>query len=365
MAWTDVERRRQCEAYKGISQDLIVGTDQTGRTFWAAVAADSRWRTSKVPLPTHQGVTMARPYRTTSAATKEMGDHVAKHVHRLVSWFAAVDRAQLTGNITAEQRELAAAAHIERRNLYDAIRGDAKEQQEAADLHVDQRAATWLSSWRILKDMNKLSGAAGVAEYRADIAFWGGPDVRRTKEAAQWRRLKMRRRIKALAGAALEDNVDDDTVDIGGADVATGVPTRDTTRRGNVEGVPAAMAAAAIAPTPPTGMSAEDGEWLDGLLTVPSTVVAAEAPVSTAVTSGAGAMVAPMSPATPPPTPPTTPAEQSPAAAPDAVYVRVVDVTDAMDLVDMHDDEEMPCTPPAVRFQRTKCRPFVKSRDGH
>lgn len=174
----------------------------------------------------------------------------------------------------------------------------------------------------------------------------------------------MRRRIKALAGAAWEDIVDDDTVDIGGADAATAVPTRDTTRHGNVEGVPAAMAAAAIAPTPHTGMRAEDGEWLDGLLTAPSTAVAAEASVSTAVTSGAGTMAVPMSPATPPATPPTTPAEQAPAATPDAVNVRVVDVTDVVDLVDIEDEEEMPCTPPAVRSQRTKRRRFVESRDG-
>ncbi|KAK1860456.1 hypothetical protein I4F81_003045 [Pyropia yezoensis] len=146
---------------------------------------------------------------------------------------------------------------------------------------------------------------ARVAECRADIAFWGGPDVRRTKEAAQWRRLELRRRIKALAGAAWEENADDDTVDIGGADAATAVPSRDKERRGNVEGVPAAMAAAAIAPMPPAGMS-----------------------------------------------------------TPDAVNVRVVDVTDVVDLVDIQFDEEMPYTPRAVRSQRTKRRRFVEIRDG-
>eukprot|EP00170_Pyropia_yezoensis_P002641 contig_11080_g2645 len=203
---------------------------------------------------------------------KEMREYVAKHVPRLASSSAAVDRAQLTGNITAEQRELAAAAYFERRNLYDAIYDDANEQQTAADLHVDQRAATWLSSWRILKDMDKFSGAAG--------------------------------------------------------------------------------------------MSAGDGESLDGILTEPSTEVAAEAPVSTAVTSGAGTMVVPMSPATPPATPPTTPAEQAPAATPDAVNVHVADVIDVVDLVEIEDDEEMPCTPPAVLSPRTKRRRFVESRDG-
>ncbi|KAK1867764.1 hypothetical protein I4F81_010265 [Pyropia yezoensis] len=420
---------------------------------------------AEVTLPTRQGVPIARLYRTASAVMKEMREYVAKHVPRLASSSAAVDRAQLTGNITAEQRELAAAAYFERRNLYDAIYDDANEQQTAADLHVDQRAATWLSSWRILKDMDKFSGAAGsaanrrrgrragraagcarasgrgggasggggdrdrggrvaqpsvlkpsflidgdddeedgpatfqsrpagtntakamraaklsaareaeatrealnrmarVVEYRADIAFWGGPEVKRTKEAAQWRRFEMRRRIETLAGAAWEDDVDDVTVDIGGADAATAVPTRDTTRRGYVENVPAAMAAAAIAPSPPTSMSAGDGESLDGILTEPSTEVAAEAPVSTAVTSGAGTMVVPMSPATPPATPPTTPAEQAPAATPDAVNVHVADVIDVVDLVEIEDDEEMPCTPPAVLSPRTKRRRFVESRDG-
>lgn len=166
MAWTDFERRRLCEAYKDISQDPNVGTDQAGRTCWAAVAADFRWWVSKVPLPTRQGVSIARPYRPTSAVTKEMRDHEAKHVQRLASSFAAVHRAHRTGNITAEQRELPAAAHFERRNLYDTIRGDSNEQQEAADLHVDQRAATWRSSLRIRKDVDKFSGAAGSAANR-------------------------------------------------------------------------------------------------------------------------------------------------------------------------------------------------------
>lgn len=53
----------------------------------------------------------------TSAVTNEMRDHVAKHVQGLASSFVAVDRARLTGNITASQRALAAAAHFERRNM--------------------------------------------------------------------------------------------------------------------------------------------------------------------------------------------------------------------------------------------------------
>lgn len=94
-----------------------MGTDQAGRTFWSVVAADFRWRKSKELLPTRQGVSVPRPYRTTSAVTNEMRDHVAKHVQGLASSFVAVDRARLTGNITASQRALAAAAHFERRNM--------------------------------------------------------------------------------------------------------------------------------------------------------------------------------------------------------------------------------------------------------
>ncbi|KAK1858599.1 hypothetical protein I4F81_001200 [Pyropia yezoensis] len=380
-----------CLAYKDNAQEPIAGTDQAGRTSWSAVAADYRWRRSKVPLPTRQGVFVPRTYPTTSAVTKEMRDHVAKRVQRLASSFAAVDRACLTGNITAAQRELDAAAHFESRNMYDAIRGDVNEQQEAADLHVDKRAATWLSSWRILKDMDKFSGAAGsaahrrrgrragratgrarssdrgggaarggggregggrvaepsvvepslgddgvidgvdedwpaglqprpagtkavkalraadlsaareaeatraalnrmarVAEHGADIAFRGGPEVRRTKEAAQWRRLEMRRRLKALADAALEDDVDDDTVEVGGAHAVTVMATCDSARRGHAGAAPAEEAAAAIVRTAPAGMSAEDGEWLDSLLTAPYTAVAVVSPVTAAaVTDGA------------------------------------------------------------------------------
>lgn len=130
---------------------------------------------------------------------------------------------------------------------------------------------------------------ARVAEHRADIAFWRGTDVRRTKEAAQWRRLVIRRRLKAFVGVALEDNVGDDTVEVGGAHAVTAMATCHSVRRGHAETARAEDVAAAIVKMAPTCMTAEDAKWLDSLLTVPSTAVAVVPPVTAAaVTDGVG-----------------------------------------------------------------------------
>lgn len=77
-----------------------------------------------------------------------------------------MDRANLTGNMMESQREAAAAAHFEKRSMYDAVRGDEEEMKEAAALHVDKRACTRMSSWRVLKRMDKFSGAAGAVSGR-------------------------------------------------------------------------------------------------------------------------------------------------------------------------------------------------------
>ncbi|KAK1860461.1 hypothetical protein I4F81_003050 [Pyropia yezoensis] len=76
----------------------------------------------------------------------------------------------LTGNITLAQRELATVAHFERRNMDKAVWGDDQEMEEAAFLHADKRASTWMSSWRTLKDMDKFSGA-GEGEPSGDCVL--------------------------------------------------------------------------------------------------------------------------------------------------------------------------------------------------
>lgn len=218
------------------------------------------------------------------------------------------------------------------------------------------RAADLSAAWEVQATCAALNRMARVAWHRTEIDFWDGPDVRRTKEAAQWRRLEMRRRLKALAGAALKDVVDDDTVEVRRVHTVTAMATCDSARRAHAEAAPAEEVAAAIVRAAPAGMSAEDGDWLDSPSTAPSTAVALVSPVTAAaVTDGVGTEVAPTSPA--------TPAKRSPAAAHDAGNVLVVDVTDVVDLVDLEDVEEMPCTPPVVRSQRTKCRRFIESRD--
>lgn len=132
--------------------------------------ADFRWRISRVPLCSKKRGIVRRPYRTTLAVTKEKRNHVSKYLQCFASALAGVDRAQLTGNITRAQRELATAARFERRNMYEAVPGDDQEMEEAAVLHADKRAATWMSSWRVLKDMDKFSGA-GEGEPSGDCVL--------------------------------------------------------------------------------------------------------------------------------------------------------------------------------------------------
>lgn len=134
------------------------------------MAADFRWRIYRVPLcPKKRGI-VRRQYRTTLEVTKEKRDHVSKYFPCLASSLAGVDRAQLTGNITLAQRELATVAHFERRNMDKAVWGDDQEMEEAAFLHADKRASTWMSSWRTLKDMDKFSGA-GEGEPSGDCVL--------------------------------------------------------------------------------------------------------------------------------------------------------------------------------------------------
>lgn len=486
VAWAETERRVLCRAYRAIAQDPIVGTDQTGRTFWAAVSAEFRWRMSqaapprgrgcgvqKGPPPNGGGGLAARwPYRTTVAITKEMRDHIAKNVQLLASSFTAVDRANLTGNMTETDREVAAAAHFEGRNMYDAVRGDEEEAIDAASLPTDKRASTWMGCWRVLKSMDKFSGAAGaaggrpvrgrpikggprgrtgghgaadgaagrvagagaggrgrpaassaddgvldddeeedgsvgafqarpagtkaakarraadlslareadatraaldrmagVAERRADIAFWGGPDVRRTPEAAQWRKLEMRRRLDALGWT----------------------PSASTLSAGEEP-------------------SEEDNAWLDGLVQAPpaATEAAAAAAAVTAANADDSGMVPsppphtlPLTVPTLPPTPPPTPAlavalplrPASPVRVQDADFlegltppsrdaspdggvrvvgtsapIRVTEVTDVIDLVESSEDgmedeiEGVPLARPPSVGERRRSPPAAAVR---
>lgn len=162
LAWRDAERRTLCRAYRIIAQDAIFGTDRTGRASRTAVAAEHRWRMSRVAPQSSDGVILHGPYRISTAVTKDMRDHNTQYVQRLASSFAAVDRPNLTGKMTASQTEAAAATHFEKRNMYDAVRGYEEKMKEAAALHVEF-ASTWMGSWRVLQVMDKFSGAGGAA----------------------------------------------------------------------------------------------------------------------------------------------------------------------------------------------------------
>lgn len=103
------------------------------------------------------------PYRTTIAVTKKMRDHTAKIGQLSASSFAVIDRAKLTGNVTKTDCEVAATAHFERRNMYDAASGNEEQASAATSIPMDKRESTWIGCRRELKVMDKFNNAAGLA----------------------------------------------------------------------------------------------------------------------------------------------------------------------------------------------------------
>lgn len=79
---------------------------------------------------------------------------------------------------------------------------------------------------------------AGVTKRWADIVFLGGPDVRRTPEAAQWRKLKMRRRMDTMGWKPAE-------ITLSGGDEVSEEDSE--LLNGVLQAMPAAEAAAAAA----------------------------------------------------------------------------------------------------------------------
>jgi len=139
-----------------VSQDPVVGTDQSLATFAAAIVNGYK---------SHFPMGPARRARTDSAIDRELRYSVFKNVQRFSSSMVAVGRRQMTGNLTDEDLIRMATAHFDAENLYEAVQVDDND-EEAPVLVVKKggtRAADWVKCWKVMRKLDKFSGASGAA----------------------------------------------------------------------------------------------------------------------------------------------------------------------------------------------------------
>jgi len=77
----------------------------------------------------------------------------------------AVGRRQMTGNLTDEDQICMATAHVDAKNLYETVQVDEND-GDAPVLVVKKggtRGADWVKCWKVMRKLDKLSGASGAA----------------------------------------------------------------------------------------------------------------------------------------------------------------------------------------------------------
>jgi len=159
LGWTDEERVALCKAYLSTSLDPVKGADQSGPTFWASVVA--AWKGLLAGRP---GV-RRRTERGVGGVQKQW-DKIRKGVNEFGSHYMAVKRMELTGNPSDEDMISAAMARFCGANVYEAIRKDRtadKAKGKATKRKAKQVHCPWVPCWRVLRHVDKFSGAAGAA----------------------------------------------------------------------------------------------------------------------------------------------------------------------------------------------------------
>ena len=159
LGWTDEERVALCKAYLSTSLDPVKGADQSGPTFWTSVV--TAWK----------GLLSGRPdvrRRTESGVggVQKQRDKIRKGVHEFGSHYLEVKRMELTGNPRDEDMISAAMARFCGANVYEAIRKDRTEDKaegKATKRQAKQVHFPWVPFWRVLRQGDNCSGAAGAA----------------------------------------------------------------------------------------------------------------------------------------------------------------------------------------------------------
>jgi len=103
--------------------------------------------------------------RTDTAIDRELRYSVFKNFQRFSSSMVAVGRRQMTSNLTDEDLVRMATAHFDAENLYEAVQVD-DNVEDAPVLVVKKggtRGADWVKCWKVMRKLDKFSGASGAA----------------------------------------------------------------------------------------------------------------------------------------------------------------------------------------------------------
>jgi len=103
-------------------------------------------------------------------------DKILKGVNEFSSHYLAVKRMELTGNPSDEDMISAAMARFCGANVYEAIRKDRTEDKakgKATKRKAKQVHCPWVPCWRVLRHVDKFSGAAGAAAANGGAAGAG------------------------------------------------------------------------------------------------------------------------------------------------------------------------------------------------
>ena len=159
LGWTDEERVALCKAYLSTSLDPVKGADQSGPTFWTSVV--TAWKGLLAGRP---GV-RRRTERGVGGVQKQW-DKIRRGVSEFGSHYLAVKRLSLKGNPSDEDLISAAVARFCGLNIYEAMRKDRasdKAKGKTTKRKAKQTTCPWVPCWRVLRHVDKFSGAAGAA----------------------------------------------------------------------------------------------------------------------------------------------------------------------------------------------------------
>jgi len=148
-----------CKAYLSMSLDPVKGADQSRPTFWTSVV--TAWKGLLAGRP---GV-RRRTQRGFGGVQKQW-DKIRRGVSEFGSHYLAVKRLSLTGNPSDEVLISAAVARFCGLNIYEAMRKDRasdKVKGKTTKPKAKQTTCPWVPCWRVLRHVDRFSGAAGAA----------------------------------------------------------------------------------------------------------------------------------------------------------------------------------------------------------
>jgi len=169
LGWTDEERVALSRAYLSTSLDAVQGSDQTGTTFLAAMFGE--WKCS---LSGHSGA-WRRTERGVGGVQKQW-DYIRRGLSEYESHYLDVKRLSLKSNLSDEDLISAAVARFCGLNIYEAMRKDRASDNakgKTTKRKAKQMTCPWVPCWRVLRHVDKFSGAAGAAAADGDAGGAG------------------------------------------------------------------------------------------------------------------------------------------------------------------------------------------------